>query len=96
MVRIKPINSSKVPICKFADPEFGLACDINVNQEISLHNTELIRSYVAIDPRVRPLVMIVKYWTKCRVLNDGTFTFEETNVQKLAWEEHYPRIVGPI
>jgi DNA polymerase sigma len=31
----------------------------------------MIRTYVDVDDRVRPLAMIVKHWTKQRVLNDA-------------------------
>ena len=48
-----------------------LSCDINVNNTMALRNTRLIRTYVDIDPRVRPLVMIIKYWAKRRALNDA-------------------------
>ncbi|RIA96354.1 hypothetical protein C1645_678325, partial [Glomus cerebriforme] len=48
-----------------------LACDINVNNTLALHNTRLIRNYVRIDPRVRPLAMVVKHWARRRVLNDA-------------------------
>lgn len=53
-----------------------LACDINVNNTLALHNTEMIKTYVALDPRVRPLIMILKHWTKQRRINDaGTLQF---------------------
>lgn len=31
----------------------------------------MIKTYVAIDPRVRPLILIIKHWTKQRKLNDA-------------------------
>lgn len=31
----------------------------------------MIKTYVALDPRVRPLIMILKHWTKQRRLNDA-------------------------
>ncbi|RKO90385.1 hypothetical protein BDK51DRAFT_11699, partial [Blyttiomyces helicus] len=48
-----------------------LSCDVNVNNTIALRNTRLIRTYVEIDPRVRPLMMTIKHWTKRRILNDA-------------------------
>jgi DNA polymerase sigma len=48
-----------------------LSCDVNVNNTLALQNTKMIKTYVALDPRVRPLIMIVKYWTKQRLLNDA-------------------------
>ncbi|KAI9205812.1 uncharacterized protein BJ171DRAFT_422767, partial [Polychytrium aggregatum] len=46
-------------------------CDLNVNNLIALRNTHMIRTYIEIDPRVRPIIMIVKHWAKRRALNDA-------------------------
>ena len=71
MERVVCVSSAKVPIVKVWDPDLQLACDMNVNNTVALENSELIRSYVSIDDRVRPLAMIVKYWTRKRMLNDA-------------------------
>ncbi|KAJ3296677.1 hypothetical protein HK104_001356 [Borealophlyctis nickersoniae] len=71
MQKIYTVAKAKVPICKFYDPEYGVNCDINVNNTQALRNTTLIKTYVEIDPRVRPLLMVIKHWTKRRVLNDA-------------------------
>ncbi len=71
MQRVVCVSSAKVPIVKLWDPELQVACDLNVNNPIALENTTMIRNYVAIDPRVRPLAMIIKYWAKRRILNDA-------------------------
>jgi DNA polymerase sigma len=62
---------AKVPIVKIWDPEFKLAADLNVNNPLALENTRMIKLYVQSDDRVRPLVMIIKHWTKQRILNDA-------------------------
>jgi DNA polymerase sigma len=56
---------------KIWDPELRLACDMNVNNTLALENTRMVRTYVEIDERVRPLAMIIKYWTKRRILCDA-------------------------
>ena len=71
MEKVVCVSSAKVPIVKVWDPELEIACDMNVNNPIALENTELIRAYVALDPRVRPLAMIIKHWAKKRMLNDA-------------------------
>lgn len=63
--------SAKVPIVKIWDPELQLACDLNVNNPLALENTRMIKTYVQMDERVRPLAKIIKYWTKRRILNDA-------------------------
>lgn len=75
MERVICIASAKVPIVKIWDPELKLACDINVNNTLALENTRMIKAYIQIDERVRQLAMIIKHWTRQRVLNDaGMFT----------------------
>jgi len=63
--------SAKVPIVKIWDPELQLACDMNVNNPLALENTRMIKTYVQMDDRIRPLAKIIKFWTKQRILNDA-------------------------
>lgn len=65
------VSTAKVPIVKIWDPELKLACDMNVNNTLALENTRMVRTYVETDERVRPLAMVVKYWTRRRVINDA-------------------------
>ncbi|KAJ3132379.1 hypothetical protein HK100_005362 [Physocladia obscura] len=51
MTKIYTVSKAKVPICKFYDPEFDLACDTNVNNILALRNTALLKAYVDLDPR---------------------------------------------
>jgi hypothetical protein len=71
MEKVVCISAAKVPIVKIWDPELGLACDMNVNNTLALENTRMIRIYVEADPRVRQLAMIIKHWTRRRVVNDA-------------------------
>ncbi|CAL5871954.1 uncharacterized protein PFLUO_LOCUS6211 [Penicillium psychrofluorescens] len=71
MERVVCVSHAKVPIVKIWDPELRLACDMNVNNTLALENTRMIRTYVEVDERVRPLAMAIKHWTKKRILNDA-------------------------
>lgn len=62
---------AKVPIVKMFDPIHRFACDIGINNSDALENTRMIKVYMDVDRRVRPLAMIIKYWTKRRVLNES-------------------------
>ncbi|KAG9237951.1 zinc finger protein-like protein [Amylocarpus encephaloides] len=73
MERVICVSTAKVPIVKIWDPELRLACDMNVNNTLALENTRMIKTYVQIDDRVRPLAMIIKHWTKRRIVNDAAF-----------------------
>lgn len=71
MERVVCRAAAKVPIVKCWDPVLELACDVNVNNPLALENTRMIKTYVQLDSRVRPLAKIIKYWTKQRILNDA-------------------------
>jgi DNA polymerase sigma len=71
MDRVVCISAAKVRIVKVWDPALQLSCDLNVNNAAALENTRMIMTYVKIDKRVRPLAMIIKHWTKRRMLNDA-------------------------
>lgn len=71
MEKVVCVSSAKVPIVKMWDPELSLACDMNVNNTLALENTRMVRTYVGVDERVRPLAMIIKYWTRRRIVNDA-------------------------
>jgi len=71
MQKVICVSTAKVPIVKVWDPELSLACDMNVNNTLALENTRMMKTYVQIDERVRPLAMIIKHWTKTRLVNDA-------------------------
>ncbi|KAF9583438.1 hypothetical protein BGW38_009463, partial [Lunasporangiospora selenospora] len=71
MQKVFCVPRAKVPIVKLWDPELHLSCDMNINTPLGLMNTRMIKTYVAIDPRVRPFAMIIKHWARRRVLNDA-------------------------
>ncbi|KAG0047054.1 hypothetical protein BGZ83_007797 [Gryganskiella cystojenkinii] len=71
MQKVFCVPRAKVPIVKLWDPELHLSCDMNINTPLGLMNTKMIKTYVAIDPRVRPFAMIIKHWARRRVLNDA-------------------------
>ncbi|KAM0449715.1 hypothetical protein ACHAO4_007380 [Trichoderma viride] len=73
MEKVVCISAAKVPIVKMWDPELGLACDMNVNNTLALENTRMVRTYVETDPRIRQLAMILKHWTRMRIVNDAAF-----------------------
>ncbi|KAG0085277.1 hypothetical protein BGZ93_000756 [Podila epicladia] len=71
MQKVFCVPRAKVPIVKLWDPELFLSCDMNINTHLGLLNTKMIKTYVSIDPRVRPFAMIIKHWARRRVLNDA-------------------------
>jgi len=61
---------ARVPIVKFKHDPSGISCDLGVNNRLAVVNSRLLATYLAADPRARPLVLLVKHWAKCRKIND--------------------------
>ncbi|KAL8707198.1 MAG: hypothetical protein Q9220_007731 [cf. Caloplaca sp. 1 TL-2023] len=47
----------------------GIQCDINFSNRLALHNSAMLKCYNVSDPRVKPMVLFVKAWTKRRKIN---------------------------
>lgn len=60
------IDGAVVPILKLDDRSERLEGDISVDIQNSIFNTYLQKCYGKMDPRVTPLVVIVKYWAKMK------------------------------
>lgn len=71
MKQVKCVHAKAVPIVKMLDPELDLNCDLNVNNDLALINTQMVRTYIEMDDRVRPLALIIKHWSKRRIINEG-------------------------
>ncbi|XP_028853007.1 terminal uridylyltransferase 7 [Denticeps clupeoides] len=69
---IFPITTAKVPIVKFCHVKTGLEADISLYNTLALHNTHLLASYAAIDPRVRILCYIMKVFSKVCDIGDAS------------------------
>ncbi|KAK7180276.1 hypothetical protein DPSP01_009435 [Paraphaeosphaeria sporulosa] len=49
----------------------GIQCDVNFENPLAIHNTQLLRCYSLTDPRVRPMVLFIKAWAKRRKINSA-------------------------
>ncbi|NWU38121.1 TUT7 uridylyltransferase, partial [Hylia prasina] len=67
-----PITTAKVPIVKFFHVRSGLEVDISLYNTLALHNTRLLSSYAAIDPRVKYLCYTMKVFTKICDIGDAS------------------------
>lgn len=70
MAEVLPLPKARVPVVKFVAPQTGTKCDVTVNNVLACINTKLLADYCAIDPRLAPLVALVKHWAKRRAVND--------------------------
>ncbi|XP_059500607.1 terminal uridylyltransferase 7-like isoform X2 [Stegostoma tigrinum] len=69
---ILPITTAKVPIVKFFHVRSGLEGDISLYNTLALHNTGLLASYAAIDPRVKCLGYTMKVFAKICDIGDAS------------------------
>ena len=67
-VDIEAVPNARVPIVKAVHFLSGIKCDISFGHKASLWNTEFIRFCCMYDPRVRPLIMLVRYWGRVQGL----------------------------
>ncbi|XP_069794791.1 terminal uridylyltransferase 4-like isoform X3 [Narcine bancroftii] len=61
---ILPITTAKVPIVKFEHRQSGLEGDISLYNTLAQHNTRMLATYAAIDPRVKYLGYTMKVFAK--------------------------------
>uniref|UniRef100_A0AAY5KK47 CCHC-type domain-containing protein n=1 Tax=Esox lucius TaxID=8010 RepID=A0AAY5KK47_ESOLU len=69
---ILPITTAKVPIVKFYHVRTSLEGDISLYNTLALHNTRLLASYAAIDPRVKTLCYVMKVFAKMCDIGDAS------------------------
>ncbi|KAJ8503010.1 hypothetical protein ONZ45_g11236 [Pleurotus djamor] len=68
--RVMPVVSAAVPIVKFVDDQNGFECDINVNNQLGLVNSMMLKNYCDMSPVLRPMLRLLKGWAKPLALNN--------------------------
>ena len=91
MTKITCVHAKSVPIVKMTDPEPNMQCDLNVNNHVALKNTKMVRAYMELDSRARPVTMLVKHWTKRRVINEGKLNSVPAHSLPSDAHEHQPQ-----
>lgn len=76
--RVVNISKTQVPIVKFkysvkqnGQQPIVLEGDISVNGQLGLAKSAMLESYLAVDPRVRPLLVTLKQWSSKRLIADS-------------------------
>lgn len=62
--RIVLIPKARTPIIKFGHAPTGTNCDISFKNGLGVINSQLIKRLLNADARLRPLVVIIKFWAK--------------------------------
>ncbi|XP_078378643.1 speckle targeted PIP5K1A-regulated poly(A) polymerase-like isoform X2 [Oculina patagonica] len=68
---IIPVLTAKCPLIKFTHQPSGLSCDLSVNNRLGVANSDLLRCYMSLDPRIPQLVFIVRAWAKAKAVTIG-------------------------
>ncbi|XP_061624054.1 poly(A) RNA polymerase GLD2 isoform X1 [Phyllopteryx taeniolatus] len=63
---------AKVPILRFQEKGSNLVFDLNVNNTVGIRNTFLLKSYAYVEPRIRPLIVVIKKWARHHQINDAS------------------------
>ncbi|KAG8229890.1 hypothetical protein J437_LFUL009754 [Ladona fulva] len=63
------IPKAKVPIVKCFHKSTKLQCDINFQNPFGIHNSNLIKFFISLEPRLRNILMVLKYWAKTHELS---------------------------
>ncbi|GAM26769.1 hypothetical protein SAMD00019534_099440 [Acytostelium subglobosum LB1] len=66
----KLIGNARVPIIRFKSPDLQVPFDLCFNNMNAVTNSLLIRSYTEQDKRVKPLIILIKYWAAQKNIND--------------------------
>lgn len=71
MTDLLALPKARVPVIKFTYAPTATRVDVTVNNMLATVNTQLLRAYAEVDPRLRQLVYVIKYWAKQRRVNDA-------------------------
>lgn len=84
----------RVPIIRFKDDISKLDITLNLNSEVSIRNTQLIRDYAKMDWRFAYLAMIMKQWARENRINSA----KDHTVSNYSWTLmviHYLQVCEP-
>ncbi|KAK0088780.1 hypothetical protein PV325_010720 [Microctonus aethiopoides] len=62
--QVVPIPLAKIPVIKFHHIPTNTDCDITFKHGLGVHNSQLIKYYVSLDRRLKPLLLIIKHWAR--------------------------------
>lgn len=69
------IPTAKIPIVKAIHKQTGMKCDINFKNMLGVENSKLIRYYLSLDSRLRPVMLVIKYWAKIQGISGRNHLF---------------------
>lgn len=58
------IPKAKTPIVKFIHKPTKINCDLSFKNALGVNNSTMIKFYLSLDPRLKPFLIVIKYWAK--------------------------------
>jgi DNA polymerase sigma len=68
-VPVQTVFRSFGRLVKFKDQKTGHFVDLNVNDRLGVHNSDLIKQYCQLNPVLRTMIQYIKMWAKPLGLN---------------------------
>ncbi|XP_018570410.1 speckle targeted PIP5K1A-regulated poly(A) polymerase isoform X2 [Anoplophora glabripennis] len=86
------IPQAKIPILKCVHVETGINCDINLKNMLGVCNSRLINYYMNLDPKLRKIMIALKFWAKTHKITgqNHLFTNYSLNLMLIFFLQHNP------
>lgn len=75
MENVFAITEAKVPIVKFVDPTTRIACDMNIQHTLGIHNSVLVKAYLDIDERLVQFLVLLKHFARSHGILDASLGY---------------------
>ena len=95
--QVESICSARVPLLKLVHKETGIQCDIAIGNNLAVHNTQLLKAYCDLDPKIQSIVLCIKLWAKRRKIGDASDGFLSSyawTLLVLYYLQHIPQNFG--
>ncbi|KAJ8919270.1 hypothetical protein NQ315_003854 [Exocentrus adspersus] len=92
------IPHAKIPILKCVHVATGLSCDINMRNMLGVCNSNLINYYLSLDPKLRKLMIVLKFWARTHKITgqNHLFTNYSLNLMLIFFLQHAPFCIPSV
>ncbi|CAF2465536.1 unnamed protein product [Rotaria sp. Silwood2] len=61
---VQRIAQARCPVVRFCHKQQKFFCELSINNHLAVANTDLIRYFLAFEPKLRPLLYTIRLWLK--------------------------------
>lgn len=92
------IGKARVPIVRFIHRRTGIRCDVTVKNKLGVMNSKLIKFLVSLDQRIRPFIVLLKFWAKeySITINSQLSSYALTMMAVFYLQQLEPPLLPPI